>query len=235
MKGQNIGKLFILFLAIVLLVGGGSFLYIWVSGGSGEPTRETEAENVESRQEESVVYEVDPDSSEARFIIGEVLRGEENTVEGRTDQIDGSVALRPDSNELEIGEFVINVRSIETDDEVRDRTIRSRILESNQDEYEFSTFDPTELTGLPESIEIGDSFSFEVTGELTIRDVTSSVTFDMSLDIRSEDEIEGSASTTLEWDDFDITIPSVGGDSIVASVEESVDLELEFVATAAEG
>ncbi|MFW5976290.1 MAG: YceI family protein, partial [Alkalispirochaetaceae bacterium] len=112
------------------------------------------------------------------------------------------------------------------------RSIRTLILESNKEEFEFSTFRPTQISGLPESIEVGDRFSFEVTGDLTVRDVTSSVTFDMRVDLQSEEEITGSASTTILWEDFDITIPYVGGDSIVASVEDRVDLELEFLARA---
>lgn len=217
---------------IVVLAGVGFFAYIWFSGGTGEASRETQAAELEPEQPESVVYEVVEEESEARFNIEEVLRGEPNTVVGTTSGIDGSVAVEFRSDEIEIGEFVINVRTIETDDEVRDRTIRTLILESNKDEFEFSTFEPTQLTGLPGPVAVGDRLSFQVTGDLTIRDVTSPVTFDMTLNIRSEEEITGSASTTILWEDFEITIPYVGGNSIVASVEDQVDLEMEFVARA---
>jgi polyisoprenoid-binding protein YceI len=221
-------------LILVVVAGAAFFAYIWFTGGTGEPSRETEAAELEPRQPESIIYEVVDGESEARFIIEEVLRGEPNTVVGTTSGIDGSVAVEFRSNDIEIGEFVINVRTIETDDEVRDRTIRTLILESSKDEFEFSTFRPTQVTGLPETIEVGDRLSFQVTGELTVRDVTDSVTFDMSLDLRSEEEIRGSAATTIRWEQFDITIPYVGGNSIVASVEDQVDLEMEFVARAEE-
>jgi polyisoprenoid-binding protein YceI len=221
-------------LILVVVAGAAFFAYIWFTGGTGEPSRETEAAELEPRQPESIIYEVVDGESEARFIIEEVLRGEPNTVVGTTSGIDGSVAVEFRSNDIEIGEFVINVRTIETDDEVRDRTIRTLILESSKDEFEFSTFRPTQVTGLPETIEVGDRLSLQVTGELTVRDVTDSVTFDMSLDLRSEEEIRGSAATTIRWEQFDITIPYVGGNSIVASVEDQVDLEMEFVARAEE-
>lgn len=232
MSKKGVFKVVLVLVAAVVLAGAGFFAYIWFSAGTGEPTRAAEAADLEPEQPESIVYEVVDAESEARFIIEEVLRGEPNTVVGTTSGIDGSVAVEFQSNDVEIGEFVINVRTIETDDEVRDRTIRTLILESNKDEFEFSTFRPAQISGLPESIEVGDRFSFQVTGDLTVRDVTSSVTFEMSLDVESEEEISGSASTTILWEDFDITIPYVGGNSIVASVEDRVDLELEFLARA---
>lgn len=229
-KGVIKGLLGVLILLVA--AGAGFFAYIWFAGGTGEPSRETEAAELEPEQPESIVYEVVGDESEARFIIEEVLRGEQNTVVGTTSGIDGSVAVEFQSNDIEIGEFVINVRTIETDDEVRDRTIRTLILESNKDEFEFSTFRPTQITGLPESVDVGDRLSLQVTGDLTVRDVTDSVTFDMTINLRSEREISGTASTTIRWEQFDITIPYVGGNSIVASVEDQLDLEMDFVARA---
>jgi polyisoprenoid-binding protein YceI len=223
-------RIVIIALAVVVVAGAAFFAYVWFTGGSGEPSAAAEAERVEPEEPEQIVYQVVDARSEARFIIEEVLRGEPNTVVGRTDQIDGSVAVQFDPARVTIGQFVINVRTIETDDEVRDRTIRTLILESNQDEFEFSTFDPTEITGLPQVIEPGDRLDLQVSGDLTVRDVTSEVTFDMTLDVASREEIAGTASTVILWEDFDITIPYVGGNSIVASVEDRVRLELEFVA-----
>ncbi len=215
--------------AVVVLAAG--FLgYIWFAGGSGEPSREVEAVRVESESPLSVTYDVDSSRSEARFLIDEVLRGRPNTVVGVTSEIAGSIALQFDPAEVEIGEFVINVRSIRTDDEVRDRTIRTMILESARDEYEFSTFRPTSIAGIPEVIAVGDKLDLEVTGDLTVRDVTTDTTFAMEIRVLTEEEIAGLARTTITWEELDITIPYVGGDSIVASVEESLDLEMEFVA-----
>ncbi len=184
----------------------------------------------DTEEPEWIAYDVDISRSEARFLIDEVLRGSPNTVVGTTDQIDGSVAVRYDQPAIEIGEFEINVRTIRTDDEMRDRSIRTLILESNNDEYEFSTFRPTEITGVPDQIGTGDEISLTATGDLTVRDVTRTVSFDLSLQLTSEEEISGYGSTTITWDNFDITIPYVGGNSIVSAVDDKVILEIEFVA-----
>ncbi len=232
MNGTSALKV-LLVIFVVIFVGVLGFLgYIWFSGGSGEASRDVEAEAVDRVRVESHVYDVDLEQSEARFIIGEVLRGQPNTVVGSTNQIDGSFVIDLDPAQVEIGEFVINVRTIATDDEVRDRTIRTLILESNRDEFEFASFRPTRIVGTPETIAFGDTITLGVTGELTVRDVTTVTSFDMVLIVVSEQQITGNATTTITWQELDITIPYVGGNSIVASVEEELDLELEFVAPA---
>jgi polyisoprenoid-binding protein YceI len=233
--------------------------YIYVTGGSGEASRAVQARRVEpDRQvgaesapesspdgglEESqpeptgyIIYEAVAGRSEARFLIDEVLRGEPKTVVGRTDQVDGSIAVQFEPARVEIGEFEINLRTIATDDEMRDRTIRGMILETNRDEFEFSTFVPTAVSGVPDTLSPGSSMDLTVTGDLTVRNVTRSVDFEMMLQIRSKEQLEGFATTRFTWEEFEITIPYVGGDSIVNAVDDWVVIEMKFVALAdAEG
>ena len=223
-------RIVLIFLIVIVVAGGAFFVYIWFTGGSGEASREVEAQAVEPAEPESVAYDVVAGSSEARFLIEEVLRGEPNTVVGVTDQIDGSLAIQFSPAEVEIGEFVINVRTIRTDNEVRDRTIRTLILQSERDEFEFASFRPAQISGVPEEIQVGQTLNLDVTGDLTVRDVTTQTTFDMTITVSSEQSISGTASATITWEELDITIPYVGGDSIVASVAESLDLEMDFVA-----
>jgi polyisoprenoid-binding protein YceI len=230
MNGKSVLKILLVVFVVIFVGVLGFLVYIWIAGGSGEASREVEAEAAEPVRVESFAYDVDLEQSEARFVIGEVLRGQPNTVVGATNQIDGSFIIDLDPAQVEIGEFVINVRTIETDDEVRDRTIRTLILESNRDEYEFASFRPTRIEGTPETIAFGDTLTLDVTGDLTVRDVTTETTFDMALTVVSEEELRGNATSTITWEELDITIPYVGGNSIVASVEEELDLELEFVA-----
>lgn len=239
-------SIFVVAGVLVLLFGVVS-VYIYFAGGSGEATREVQARRVEPREPEPagettgegetappppVIYAAVPGRSEARFLIDEVLRGSPTTVRGVTDQIDGSLALRRDPPYLDIGEFEINLRTIATDDEMRDRTIRAMILETNRDEFEFSTFVPLEIRDTPDVIRVGEPFQVEVTGDLTVRDVTRRITFDMELQVQSDDEVTGFATTSFTWDEFDITIPYVGGNSIVSAVDDVVRIEMEFVATA---
>lgn len=198
------------------------------SGSPAEPVAtEIPADDSESDAGAGpVIFEIIQAESEVRFLIDEVLRGQDTTVVGTTDQIAGEIAVYTDNPaRSQIGTIQVNARTLTTDNEFRNRAIKNRILETNQ--YEFVTFTPTELSGLPDNATIGESYSFQIVGDLTIRDVTRSVTFDASLTPVSETRIEGSASTTILYADFDITIPDAPA---VASVEDEVILEIDFVA-----
>ena len=173
-----------------------------------------------------------PEESEVRFGLDEVLRGEPTRVIGRTDQIAGQIRVDFDTPSLsEVGTIRINARTLMTDQEMRNRTIRSQILQSSQDEFEFSEFQPTSIEGMPDSVTMGEPFTFTMIGDLTVRDITQPVTFEVTVTPVSEDEITGLATTQVMRADFNLVIPSVPS---VADVSEEVDLEIEFTARSAE-
>lgn len=176
------------------------------------------------------IYEIIPDASEARFKLGEVLRGVPTIVVGKTDQIAGQLLLdMNDTAAAKVGTIQVNARTLLTDNNFRNRAVRNRILFT--DAFEFITFEPTAVTGLPETVAEGDPVTFQITGDLTVRDTTNPVTFDVTATAMSPTRIEGTATTTINRQDFDLQIPSVSG---VADVDEEVILEIDFVAEAAE-
>jgi polyisoprenoid-binding protein YceI len=128
-----------------------------------------------------------------------------------------------------VGVIVINAGTFVTDNEFRNRAIRGEILETGT--YEFIEFRPAEVTGLPDTLTVGEEISFQVTGELQIRDIVQTVTFEVTATATSEDQLEGTATTTVTREQYGLTIPSVPS---VANVADEVPLELRFVATRAE-
>ena len=176
------------------------------------------------------LYRIVPEESEVRFEIDEILRGAPTRVVGTTNQVAGDFII--DFTDLEasqLGTLRINVRTLRTPEERRDRAIRSRILESASDQYEFTTFEPVRLEGLPETLEMGRPAPFQIVGNLTIRDITREVTFDAEMTLVAPDRVEGTAVTTILRGDFELTIPNV---PFVASVDEDVLLGITFVAVA---
>ena len=164
-----------------------------------------------------------------RFILNEVLRGSPNEVTGRTHQVAGQIGVdftTPANSQ--VGEIRIDARSLSTDNELRNRAIRGQILQSQQDQFEFISFKPTGMTGMPDTVTTGKAFTFQIAGDLTIRDITQPVTFDVSVTPDSKTQITGTASATVQRDDYGLTIPNVPG---VADVDQAVRLELDFVAT----
>jgi hypothetical protein len=95
--------------------------------------------------------------------------------------------------------------------------------------FEFINFAPTAVDGLPDSVTLGEAFSFQITGNLTIRDITNQVTFEATVTPVSETRLEGAATATIQRGDYNLAIPNVPN---VADVSEDVQLEVDFVATA---
>lgn len=184
--------------------------------------------NAEAETGNFVVFNIDPEDSQVRFILDELLRGSPNTVTGRTNQIAGQIAVDfANPQNSQVGEIRISARSLATDNELRNRAIRSVILQSAEDRFEFINFVPTEISGLPTAVTLGEPFEFEITGDLTIRDITKPITFAVTVTADSETRIEGTATATVQRADYNLEIPSVPS---VADVDEAVRLEIDFVA-----
>lgn len=189
------------------------------------------AEQLEAEAATDVVFRIDPEQSTVEFAIDEVLRGEDVTVVGTTQDVAGDIRINvANPSASEIGEIRINARSLMTDQTNRNRAIRQVILKSGEDQYEFITFNPTSLSEMPEAVEVGTPFEFTIVGDLTILDTTNEVTFNATVTPVSETEISGSAEAVVMYADWGIIIPEV---PFVASVEDDVILTINFVATEA--
>lgn len=199
-----------------------------------EPAQSEAPEQTEEAQEAVApagglqIFEIVPEESEARFLIDEVLRGEPITVVGVTSLVVGQIAVdaeRPSASQ--VGIIQINARDLTTDNEFRNRAVRNNILETER--YELISFAPSAISGMPERVNVGDSFEFIIDGDLTIRDVTLPVSFAVDVTVASEGELRGLATTSVLYRDFELRIPEVPS---VDLVEDDVRLELEFVARA---
>ncbi len=176
-----------------------------------------------------MVFSITPGNSTVSFELDEDLRGARTTVVGTTPDVAGQIAVDfGQPSESQVGAIRFNLRTLATDNDFRNRAIRGQILQSAQDEFEFGEFAPTSISGLPtEPIEPGQPLNFEVTGDLTLKDISNPVTFAVTLNEVSADQIAGEATATVNRTDWGLTIPNVPG---VANVEEEVLLTIRFVA-----
>lgn len=175
-----------------------------------------------------LLFEIDPAASVARFELDEELRGAPKTVVGATDQVAGQIAFDPaDLASAQVGTIQVNARDLATDSNLRDRALQNQILRTGN--YEFITFEPTAVEGLPAAAAVGDTVEFTIAGDLTIRDVTRAVTFTARVTFVSAAQLSGTAAATISRDNFGLTIPSVPQ---VANVEEEVALIIDFSAVA---
>ncbi len=191
-----------------------------------EPSAQEAANETDDEAESgsSMQFTILPGSSQARFYIDEVLRGEPKRVAGTTEQVLGGISIESlNPLTVTLQPFEIDAGSFITDSSFRNRAISDAILQTGR--HPTIIFTPTSIDGLPESAEPGQTYSFEVIGNLTIRETTQPVTFDVTLNAESADRITGSASTTVDRSDFDLNIPSVPQ---VADVSKLVLLEFDF-------
>lgn len=165
----------------------------------------------------------------ARFELDEVLRGEPKHVVASNTEVAGQI--RVDLDDLassELGTIVIGAQTFSTDSGNRDRAIRGPILDSST--FPEITFVPTAIEGLNGSATVREELSFTVTGDLTIRDVTAEVTFEVTAVLANDGRLEGTASATVLRSVYGLEIPSVAS---VANVSDEVLLGINFVATPA--
>lgn len=177
---------------------------------------------------ERLIYRLSQTESQVRFELGEDLRGVRTAVAGVTDQIAGEIAVNlSDLSSTQLGVIQINARGLATDNNFRNRAIQNEILDTGA--YEFITFAPTAVNGLPASAVLGEEVRFTIDGDLTIRDITRPVTFDVTATGATADRLVGTATASVNRADFDLRIPSVPS---VANVDEVVRLTIDFVAEA---
>ena len=98
-----------------------------------------------------------------------------------------------------------------------------RVLIQN---YPLATFASTDVQGIPESYTEGQEITFKLTGDMTIREVTKPVTFDVRGKLEG-DTITGTATTQLLMKDFGFDPPSIAG---MLTVQDGVTVTVNFTA-----
>lgn len=164
-----------------------------------------------------LTFVIVPDQSSAAYIVDEEfledalsklgINAGETVVTGRTNAIEGQLQIDPDDPSGVLGDnrFSVNMTTLETDQSRRDNWIREN--GPNFNAFPEASFVATSLDGLPDAIPQGEPVSFEMTGDLTVRDVTQSVTFDVTATLDG-DTLTGQATTDLLMSDFGIEPPS---------------------------
>ena len=208
---------FLLFLTLLLIS----------CGGNGAPVGQTAVSTpTPPPLTGGPIYTIDPTQSEARFLIDEVLRGQETTVVGLTRTMSGELAFNLENPaDAQVGLIRINARDLFTDNELRNRAIARQILVTSL--YEWITFQPTELVGLPKTVAIGETVEFEIVGDLTITNQTREVAFETAVTIESASRVSGTAVAEIQYADFGLVIPLA---QAVSAVAETVQLQFEFIA-----
>ena len=164
------------------------------------------------------------EKSEARYRVREQLANLSlpNDAIGSTRQFAGTIVVKLDATIVSSdSKFVVNLGSLKSDQSQRDNFLRRSVLQTDQ--YPTVVFVPTQVTGLSSTLPPSGPVSFKLIGDLTIRNVTKPVTWDVTGQVQG-DQMTGQATTSFKFDYFGLTQPRV---PVVLSVEDNIRLELD--------
>jgi polyisoprenoid-binding protein YceI len=162
--------------------------------------------------------------SEARYRAQETLSGRGfNEAVGRTSGVQGGIALSPDGTVMaDQSKITVDLTTLASDSSTRDNYIKRTTLQTAQ--YPTADFTITSAPGLPMPLPTGGTATFQLVGDLTVHGVTRPTTWDATATF-ADDQVTGSAATTVLISDFGMEPPKAGP---VLSIEDAVRLELDI-------
>lgn len=167
-------------------------------------------------------WEVAADDSFVGYRIGErnVRRRLDGDAVGRTDEIEGFAAVS--GGVVEEAEVRADLRQLTSDEQRRDRAIKTRYLESN--EHPEARFTLTEPFAVASGIPDGRVVTHQVAGLLEIRGIEQEVVAELR--VRWDgDEVAVVGAVPIELADFDISAPSI---YLFREVEDHGEIELDL-------
>ena len=144
------------------------------------------------------------DASEFGYRVEEMLAGVNNTAVGRSDEIEGTLEIAGSTAEVDI---TVQIENITSDDGRRDSQYRGRIMEA--DEFPEATFVSTEPIDFGVPPTDGGQVTAMVTGDLTLKGVTRTVTFEITAESNG-DRIGVLGNIPVLFEDYGIDDPSFG-------------------------
>lgn len=163
--------------------------------------------------------------SEARYRVREQLANVAlpSDAIGRTQAITGQIVGKTDGSIMSAdSKFVVDLRTLQSDRSQRDNFIKQSVLETNK--FPNATFVPTKVEGLALTIPPANNVSFKLIGDLTIRNVTKQVTWEVSCK-PGNDQGTCTATTSFNFAYFNLTQPRV---PVVLSLEDNIKLEVDL-------
>ena len=199
-------------------------------------TPNPEADNVGQQGSGLRTFVIVPGESKASYMVNEeffedalakyeIQIGLSDTI-GSTQEIEGELQLNLDdlSAPLGVNRFTVNLATFTSNQPLRDRWIRQNGPQFNQ--FPNAEFTATAIEDTPDTYSEGDEVQFKLVGDLTIREITQPVAFDVTAKLEG-DTITGVATAQLLMTDFGIDPPSFAN---TLTVGNEFAIQLEFAA-----
>jgi polyisoprenoid-binding protein YceI len=168
---------------------------------------------------------VAPDGNEARYVVREQLANVSlpGDAIGTTTDVTGMIVLTVDGKVVpEESRFVVDLRTLRSDADMRDNFIQRSTLETGR--FPTAEFVPAEAIGLPSPLPTSGDVAFQLAGDLIVHGVTRPATWEVTAQVLGQ-ELVGRASTSFTFGDFGMQVPRVAR---VLSIEDNIRLEYDF-------
>lgn len=166
-------------------------------------------------------YKIDPAHSKVGFEVSHLVI---STVEGKFNDFEGTIIVDPKLEKSKV-DVTIKAISIDTDNKDRDEHLRSPdFLDAKKNEK--VTFKSKKIEGTPEAL--------KVTGDLTIRGVTKTVTLDGKFtgavkDPWGNDRVGFAAKTKINRQEYGLKWNKAVESGPVVGDEVTIDLKVEGI------
>jgi polyisoprenoid-binding protein YceI len=172
------------------------------------------------------VYRIDAGDSKVTYSVDENIVGQTaSTATGTTSGIAGDIAVNAaNPSASRVGQIVIDIEQLHSDNNLRDARIRQDFLESHANPLAQFTVDS--LSGMPATITDGQSYDFTMTGKLTVKGKTTPVTLTANGKV-ANDQLTVTANTTVKMSDLGIGPINLAG---LVSTGDDVKLSLDLTA-----
>ena len=172
------------------------------------------------------VYRIDPTQSKVTYQVDENIVGQAaGQATGSTSGIAGDLAVNStDPGASRVGQIVVDVEQLHSDNSLRDARIRQDFLASHDNPL--VQFDTDSLSGMPATLTEGQAYDFTMTGRLTAKGTTTPVTWTVEAKL-ANDQVTAKATTTVKMSALGIGPISLAG---LVTTGDDVGLTLDLVA-----
>jgi polyisoprenoid-binding protein YceI len=196
-----------------------------------EPAMTAEPAIIEATQTsvgaQSRTFRIVPEQTEARYEVQEqfLSRNLPSRAVGKTNAVEGEFQFALGGQPTgKVTRITVDLRTLTSDESRRDNRLRRQWLES--DTYPYAEFTSTEVQDIPQNYVEGQEVTFKLAGDMTIRDITQPVTFDVKGKLEG-DTVTGTATTQIKMTDFGFDPPAIAG---MLTVEDQVMIIVDFTA-----
>ena len=172
------------------------------------------------------------EGTKGRYRVRERLAGRDfpSDAVGETLDVSGSIVFDAEGVlQADRSRVTVNLQTLRSDQDRRDRYIRGNSLESNR--FPTAEFVVRVAPGLPWPLPQDGEVTFDLIGDLTVHGVTKTTRWESTVQFTG-DSVTGLIQTSFTFGEFEMEVPSA---FIVLSVDDNVRLELDFVASISRG